>query len=60
MLAPDTFDPEQVREDLIETREVCEENGCPLEFILKDISTVRYEPQRLFEWARVAMEVVDG
>jgi hypothetical protein len=28
--------------------------------ILKDISTVNYEPQRLFEWARLAMEVVQN
>jgi hypothetical protein len=59
-LAMDEFHPEQVREDLIETRAVCEENGCPLEIILKDITTVRYQPKRLFEWARVAMQVVDG
>jgi hypothetical protein len=25
--------------------------------ILKDISTVRYEPQRLWKWAEIAMEV---
>ena len=30
------------------------------EFILKDISTVRYEPERLTQWAAVAMEVVGG
>lgn len=24
----------------------------------KDISTVCYEPQRLFDWAKIAMEVV--
>jgi hypothetical protein len=59
-LAHDTFHPEQVREDLLATRNVCEKHGCPLEFILKDISTVRYEPQRLFEWAKIAMEVVVG
>ena len=58
LLAYDAFDPERVREDLVATRKVCERNNCPLEFILKDISTVRYEPERLFEWARVAMEVV--
>jgi hypothetical protein len=23
---------------------------------MKDISTVRYRPQRLWEWARIAME----
>jgi len=40
--------------------DVCARHGCPLELILKDISTVRYEPQRLFDWARIAMEVVEG
>ena len=60
MLATDTFHPQQVRDDLTGTRAVCEKHGCPLEFILKDISTVRYDPQRLFEWARIAMEVATG
>jgi hypothetical protein len=59
-LASERFSPDQVREDLIATRKICEQYGCPLEFILKDISTVRYEPQRLFEWARIAMQVVGG
>ena len=58
LLASDVFDPERVREHLVATRKACETHGCPLEFILKDISTVRYQPERLFEWARVAMEVV--
>lgn len=60
LLAWDTFDPENIREDLMATRAVCEKHDCPLEFILKDISTVRYEPERLFKWAEVAMQVVDG
>lgn len=59
-LAPDRFDPDQIRRELVKTREICERNGCPVEFILKDISTVHYEPQRLFEWARIAMEVVQA
>ena len=57
LLAGDRFAPEQVRADLLATRRVCEKYGCPLEFILKDVSTVRYEPQRLFQWAEVAMAV---
>ncbi len=60
LLATDSFDPERVREDLLATRSICERYGCPLEFILKDISTVRYQPGRLFEWARVAMEVASA
>jgi hypothetical protein len=59
-LAYDTFRSELVRDDLLATRTICERHGCPLEFILKDVSTVRYEPQRLFEWARIAMEVAQG
>jgi hypothetical protein len=60
LLAYDGFDPEAVRADLAATKEVCERFDCPLELILKDISTVRYEPERLFQWAQVAMEVVRG
>jgi hypothetical protein len=56
-LATDQFDAEAVREDLTATRVACAEYGCPLEFILKDISTVRYGPQRLFEWASIAMQI---
>ena len=57
-LAVGEWNPEAVRRDLQQTVEICARYGCPLELILKDISTVRYQPQRLWEWARVAMEVV--
>jgi len=60
LLAYDSFDADLVRQDLELTRKVCLENDCPLELILKDISTVRYEPQRLFQWAEVAMQVVQA
>jgi len=60
ILAGSRFDTARVREDVLTTRRVCEKHGCPLELILKDISTVRYQPQRLWEWARIAMEVVEA
>ncbi|NQT94484.1 MAG: hypothetical protein HQ559_17135 [Lentisphaerae bacterium] len=59
LLATDKFHAEQVREDLVATRTVCEKHGCPLEIILKDISTVRFDPHRLFEWGRIAMNVAE-
>ena len=47
--------------DLRRTREACARNGTPLEYILKDISTVKYKPQRIWEWADIAMKtVLDG
>jgi hypothetical protein len=33
--------------------------ACHVELIMKDISTLRYKPQRLWEWSRIAMEVVE-
>lgn len=59
-LAMNGFDADGVRESLLETRRICEKYHCPLEFILKDISTVRYEPERLSRWAETAMRVVCG
>jgi hypothetical protein len=57
VFAPDVFCPDAVKADLAKTRDTCERYGCPLELILKDISTVRYDPGRLFEWGRIAMDV---
>jgi hypothetical protein len=59
-LATDAWDPESVRMNLEDISETCKRHGCPFEFILKDISTVRYQPQRLWEWEKIAMEVVGG
>ena len=56
-VAMDAFNPELIRETLTYTCDLCEKNGNPVELILKDISTVRYEPQRLTQWAEIAMEV---
>ncbi len=57
-LAGDSWHPERVREDLLKTRRICEQYGCPFEFILQDLSTVSYQPQRLWEWCGIAMEAV--
>ena len=55
ILAETDWDPEKARADI---REVIEkaEGSCHIEFIMKDISTVRYEPRRLWEWTQIAME----
>jgi hypothetical protein len=57
-LAFDAWSPQAVAQDLQDTINVCHRHGCPLELILKDISTVRYQPQRLWEWADIAMRLV--
>ena len=57
-LAVDAWSPEAVASDLQQTIETCERHSSPLELILKDISTVRYQPHRLWEWADIAMDLV--
>ena len=59
-VATDSFDEDLVRADLADTKAICDRNGCPLEFILKDISTVAYRPERLTAWAEIAMRVAGG
>lgn len=57
-LLGDNWDPARVEQDLRETVEICARHGCPLELIQKDISTVCYQPQRLWQWAEIARRVV--
>ena len=59
-LATDRFDEEHVKNELRTIKNACDKNGCPLEFILKDISTVRYDVSRLKRWNEIAMEVALG
>ena len=58
VLAANTWDPAPARADLREILDAT--RGTPVEIILKDIHTVRGEPHRLWEWARMAMEMVEG
>jgi hypothetical protein len=54
LVAGDSWDLEPVERDLQDTIERCARHGSPLELILKGISTVRGQPQRLWEWAALA------
>ncbi|NQT60976.1 MAG: hypothetical protein HQ557_18565 [Bacteroidetes bacterium] len=59
-LATETVDWQEVRQDIVYTMELAKRHNVNLEFILKDLSTVRLQPDRLTRWAEVAMDVVTG
>ncbi len=59
ILAETQWQPEKARADIREVLEKADVN-CHIEFIMKDISTVHYEPQRLWEWSQIAMEEVEN
>jgi len=56
IFAEERFNPDKARSILRETLDVI--HDCRVELIMKDISTVRYEPQRLWNWAQIAAEEV--
>ena len=55
-LAEESFDEDAVRSDLRRTVDAARRNGVQLEMILKDISTVRYDPRRLARFSEIALE----
>ena len=54
MVAMDQWVPEMAEKDFADVLEATRANGCPVEFTLKDISTCRSDPTRLWEWAAIA------
>lgn len=58
-LATEYFDERAIEKDLIETCEIAKSNGLNVEFLLKDVSTLRRDPSKLTKWADIAMKVVN-
>ena len=55
-MAFDTFPEDEVRANIRETLDIARD--CHLEFILKDVTTVRNEPQRINRWIQIAKEEI--
>jgi hypothetical protein len=54
MVAMDQWVPGIAEKDFEDVLAATRANGCPVEFTLKDISTCRRDPVRLWEWAEIA------
>jgi len=57
IFAGSSFDPVQARREISEFLEVAGSN-CHIEMVMKDISTVKYDPSRLWDWESICMEEV--
>lgn len=60
LLAGMTWEPEAVRDSLTKIKAACERNNCCVEFILKDVSTIRHDINRLIEWEKIARKVANS
>ncbi|MGB2998570.1 MAG: hypothetical protein WBC59_08045, partial [Phycisphaerae bacterium] len=58
VLAWDRWNPDEARRTLRE--DLDKARGCVVEVIMKDISTVRHEPQRLWEWSEIAVQEAEN
>ena len=58
IFAEDGWNPGRARADLTQFLEQAR-GRCNVELIMKDISTVRRHPERLWQWATIAMEVAE-
>jgi len=59
-VAMDSFDEGLIRKELRHIIATCRKYGTPCELILKDVSTVKHQPQRLTWWERIAREEADA
>ena len=53
------FNPDPVEKEITLYCRASQENGTPLEFVLKDISTIANRPGNLTAWARTVRRVID-
>jgi len=51
------WNPDHTRQELKTKLALVKKYNCQAEIVMKDISSVDYEPQRLWEWCRIASEV---
>jgi hypothetical protein len=58
VFAYDTWDPEPARANLRDV--LAKTKECRVELIMKDVSTVRHDPRRLWEWGKLAMEMAEN
>ena len=52
-------DPEVIRAETEKTVKLCQRYGCPVDFVIKDISTVSNRPENLIIWADTVSRVLD-
>lgn len=53
------FKPDMIRQYIRNTVEICRDNGCVLEMILKDTHTCSGQPERFTQWTTIARQVVE-
>ncbi|MBQ4084949.1 MAG: hypothetical protein IJC54_00055, partial [Clostridia bacterium] len=59
-LAFDSMEESAIRAEVRQTLEACKRNQTPVIFMLKDITTVRNQPQRLDRWHEIVRREIEN
>lgn len=59
-VAMESMDEKLIADDIKATLMACAENKTPVEFILKDITTVRNDPARLTKWYEIVKATIEN
>ena len=59
-IGADSVNYSVIKNDLQKTCDAARRNNLNVEFILKDISTVHYDIERLSNWSKIAMDIVEN
>lgn len=54
------LDHHEARKEIGNILDACAKNGCSCDIVLKDISSCGGRPENIFEWEKIAMEMVQG
>ncbi len=52
------LDEENLKKELNNILDACKKNNCSCDIVLKDISTCHKRPENIFNWEKVAMDMV--
>ncbi len=58
LIAAPSWSEEEVEKDLKTRLHAAQKYNCPVEFTLKDISTICYQPERLTRWSQIMRSVI--
>jgi len=59
-VAVSALDEKDLRKELSKILDAIKRNNCPADIVLKDISSCHHNPQNIFNWEKVAMEMVQS
>ncbi len=59
-LASSTLDRDFVRREITGILDACKRYGCACDIVLKDVSSCAGHPENVFEWSRIAKELVEN